>query len=276
MESCGRFHIPALFSRDFFTAGFTLMPNLVLRYSARLHLASTDILVLLACFYYQQQGRNDIECRSLAKLLNLPEKIVHNSIDAMAASGLIVYNNDDTYNFAGLFEKIADLWAEEKVQAMQNARKEAATAAAGSATAENAPDGNASSDARQARAELAGATPAAKMWSQHLHDLLQTFEREFGRTLSQIEIATITGWQRDKGHSDALILEALKKAVLRGVLNLTYIDRILSHWSKKNLRTVQEVDRYEEQYIAAKQPKKEKAKVKTEENNDKYKDFFVV
>lgn len=281
MEGSGRFQIPALFSRDFFTSGFTMVPNLLLRYSASLNLTGTDILVLVAWFYYQQQGKDDVECRDLAQLLNLSEKSVQHSIDGMAASGLVIYNKDHSYNFTGLFEKIVDLWAEEKVQAMQAARMEAATSRAGASsiggakrvgrprTPEQAPAG------RPAQAGNSPAPPTGQRQPMPL-PLLEIFEREFGRALSQIESATITGWCEEKGFPEELVLEALKKAVLRGALNLTYIERILEDWHKKNLRTVQEVEKYELQYLSARQSKKEKTKSRIEPDEDKYKDLFVI
>lgn len=247
-----RFHIPALFCSEFFSAGFTLMPNLILKYSSRLNLTSNDILVLLACFYFKQNGKNEIDTKEFAQLLNVSEKCVKASIGAMAARGLFIVSGDSC-DLDGLFEKITDFWAEEKVQAMQEARQEAAIA-----VQQIGPGGGHSS---------------------HLHDLLQTFEQEFGRTLSQIETATILSWYKDRGYSEPIVLEALKRAVLRGVLNLTYIDKILGRWSKLNLRTVQEINAYDEKYQSSrvtgkgrKQPDRE-ARIKDKE--EKYKDIYM-
>lgn len=251
MEGC-RFHIPALFCSEFFSAGFTMMPNLILKYSSRLNLTSNDILVLLACFYFKQHGKNEIDTKEFARLINVSERSVKASIGAMAARGLFIISEDNC-DLAGLFEKITDLWAEEKVQAMQEARQEAATSV-------------------QQIGSKGG-------YSSHLHDLLQTFEQEFGRTLSQIETATILSWYKDRGYSEPVILEALKRAVLRGVLNLTYIDKILSRWSKLNLRTVQEIDSYDEKYQSSRAPGKgrkqpdREARIKDKE--EKYKDIYM-
>lgn len=60
----------------------------------------------------------------------------------------------------------------------------------------------------------------------------EKIEEEFGRTLSPIEYEIIKGWL-DSNISEELILEALKEAVLNGVNNLKYIDRILFEWTKK-------------------------------------------
>ncbi len=63
-------------------------------------------------------------------------------------------------------------------------------------------------------------------------NVYSTIEKEFGRTLSPIECETIKGWI-DSNISSDLIKEALKEAVLNGVTNLKYIDKILYEWGKK-------------------------------------------
>ena len=56
-------------------------------------------------------------------------------------------------------------------------------------------------------------------------------EKEFGRTLSPIEYETIKLWL-DKGINEDLIVEALKEAILNGVHNLKYIDKIIYEWNR--------------------------------------------
>lgn len=65
-------------------------------------------------------------------------------------------------------------------------------------------------------------------------------EQEFGRTLSPIECETIKGWI-DSNIKEDLIIEALKEAVLNGVNNLKYIDKILYEWGKKGYITSADV-----------------------------------
>ena len=60
----------------------------------------------------------------------------------------------------------------------------------------------------------------------------EQIEKEFGRTLSPIECETIKHWL-DSKISEDLIYEALKEAVLNGVNNLKYIDKILVEWKRK-------------------------------------------
>lgn len=56
-------------------------------------------------------------------------------------------------------------------------------------------------------------------------------EKEFARTLSPIECETIKGWLDNK-IEESMIKDALKEAVLNGVTNLKYIDKILYEWKR--------------------------------------------
>jgi DnaD/phage-associated family protein len=74
-------------------------------------------------------------------------------------------------------------------------------------------------------------------------DIITSFEKEFARAFSPLEIDQIVDWE--KTYPQALIFEALKRAVLGGKHNFKYINSILVEWSKNKIRTVQEVERYE-------------------------------
>lgn len=73
-------------------------------------------------------------------------------------------------------------------------------------------------------------------------NIYSTIEKEFGRTLSPIECETIKGWI-DSNISEDLIKEALKEAVLNGVNNLKYIDKILYEWNKKGYTKSSDIKR---------------------------------
>ncbi len=250
MEGCRSLHIPALFSKDFFLAGFTLVPNLLFKYSSKLSLGSLDILVIFALFYFYQLGKKSPELGEFAQILNVPEKQIQATLEAMIARGLLRIS-EGSLDPSGLFEKIADLWAEEKVQALQDARKEAATVAEKTAGRNQTP---------------------------LLSNLFRVFEQEFGRPLTPMECTHIIRWYKDEGYSEELISEALKRSVLRGIFNLNYIDRILSHWARNNLRTIQEINQYEEKYITRRQTRKGKANLegtKSKDKEEKYKDLYL-
>ncbi len=72
-------------------------------------------------------------------------------------------------------------------------------------------------------------------------DIFSIFEKNFGRTLSQMEYEIINAWI-DKGFSEELIIEALKEAVYNGVANLRYIDKVLYEWNRKGYKTISDVN----------------------------------
>lgn len=71
-------------------------------------------------------------------------------------------------------------------------------------------------------------------------DIYSIFEEEFGRTLSPTEYEMISNWQ-NCNISDDLIKSALKEAVLSGVNNLRYIDKILFEWNKKGYKSSSDI-----------------------------------
>ena len=88
-------------------------------------------------------------------------------------------------------------------------------------------------------------------------NLYDTFEKEFGRTLSPMEYEIINGW-KDGNFQDDLIVAALKEATYNGVSNLRYIDKILYEWKKKGITTKEDVEKKNKSiYQSAKPPKEE-------------------
>ncbi|WP_390409681.1 DnaD domain-containing protein [Lacticaseibacillus jixiensis] len=71
-------------------------------------------------------------------------------------------------------------------------------------------------------------------------------EIEFGRPLSPIEQQTISDWLNIDHYDPAIILLALREAVINQKYSLRYIDRILIAWEKQHLTTPQQVRDYQE------------------------------
>ena len=74
------------------------------------------------------------------------------------------------------------------------------------------------------------------------NDIYSLFESEFGRTLSPTETEIISNWM-ESDISEELIKEALKEAILSGVHNLRYIDKILMEWTKKGYKDASDIKR---------------------------------
>ncbi|MGI6405113.1 MAG: DnaD domain-containing protein [Syntrophaceticus sp.] len=178
------------------------------------------------------------------QLLHLSEVEIQGSIDKMRDLGVLT-DADNSIETIGLFEKVADLWAEEKVQAEQN---------------------------KQQHAALAG---QFKQRPSPLMKVINLFEREFGRALTPIEIDKINNWYYDNGYADNLINEALKRAVLRGILNMNYIDKILASWAKMNIRTTREIIEYEEKFLNKKKQVRRVNRETVKSQDEKFKDIYL-
>lgn len=81
---------------------------------------------------------------------------------------------------------------------------------------------------------------------QENNDLYDSFEKEFGRTLSPMEYDIINGWLESK-IDKGLILEALKESVFNGVSNLRYVDKILYEWNKKGIKDKNDIRKKDEE-----------------------------
>ena len=86
------------------------------------------------------------------------------------------------------------------------------------------------------------------------NNLFDVFEKEFGRTLSPMDYEIISDWQKD--FDDKLILLALKEAVFNNVTNLRYIDKIIRDWSKKGIKTEEDVVNDRKKFESKKSNKK--------------------
>lgn len=73
------------------------------------------------------------------------------------------------------------------------------------------------------------------------------FEEEFARTLSPMEYEIIGAWL-DNNYTEEIIEEALKEAIYNGVTNLRYIDKILSEWKKKGIKTKDDIKKSHEKH----------------------------
>lgn len=131
-----------------------------------------------------------------------------------------------------------------------------------------------------------------KLWQQHnsaselvaatydeASSLYTTFEQEFGRLLTPMEGDQIKDWVESEKYEYSLIKGALKRSVLRGILNFKYIDSILREWRRKNFRTINDVIAYENQLDNKGSNYKNTKKTKTTNSDEKmfnkYKDIYM-
>ena len=73
-------------------------------------------------------------------------------------------------------------------------------------------------------------------------------EKEFGRTLNSNEYEIIKAWL-DDNYSEELIKEALEESVNNNVSSIRYMDKILYEWSKKGIKTREDVLKMKNKHI---------------------------
>lgn len=88
-------------------------------------------------------------------------------------------------------------------------------------------------------------------------DIFDFIQKEFGRTLASTEYEVIKAWI-DDGNSEEVIKEAVKEAIINGVSNLRYIDKILLEWRKKGIKTVADVEKNRKNYRKKEEESEEK------------------
>lgn len=78
-------------------------------------------------------------------------------------------------------------------------------------------------------------------------DVFSILERELNKQLSPIEIEIVKAW-KESNYSDEVIKEAIKEAVINGVPNLRYIDKILYEWAKKGLKNKDDIEKNRKEF----------------------------
>jgi len=77
-------------------------------------------------------------------------------------------------------------------------------------------------------------------------NIFSKFESELGRPLSPMEYELLNAWIEQ--YNKDIIIEALKEAVISGVVTIRYIDRILFEWSKKGIDTLEKLEKSQKKH----------------------------
>lgn len=84
----------------------------------------------------------------------------------------------------------------------------------------------------------------------HADDLYDFVEKNFGRTLSPVEIDEISKWENND-----LTRYAIKQAILNGAYNFSYINKILHNYKMNNIQTVQQAQEADKKFMEQKEEK---------------------
>ena len=156
----------------------------------------------------------------------------------------------NSYSFVGLIDEIAELWAIERSQQLE--------------------------EERNLRQSQSFPQPTSTLTNQPIANLVHAFEQELGRPLTRIECENLDRWLASQ-ISEELIIEALRRGVSAGIRNFRYLDSILREWEKKGLRTRAEVEA-EDAYFQSRQEKKAMKSINKNQNqktSNKYDNFYL-
>lgn len=244
----------ANFAADLYTEGSITVPVALLRNYKRLNISEMELVLLLHLITKIQLSKDSFpSCEELANYMTIDSLTIKAVIASLIEKGILVVDRKfdivsgdwiNYYSLHGLFLKLADLWVLETKDEKKHSQKQ---------------------------------KPIEK---EILGQLYKSFEREFGRLLSPMEISQIAEWYKGDKHSPELIYEALKRAVLRNVLNFKYVDSILRDWARNNIKTVKQAEMHDEKFQGDKSPgRTSKGKVTgkkiIEKEKDKYKNLYL-
>jgi DNA replication protein len=155
------------------------------------------------------------------------------------------------YSIVGLIDEIAELWAIERSQQLEEERTQLQSLSSPQPTSTPTPT------------------------NPSMENLVHVFEQELGRPLTHLECENIDRWL-SSDFSEELIIEALRRGVSAGIRNFRYLDSILREWEKKGLHTRAEIEA-EDAYFQSRQEKKStKPKNKaTKTTSNKYEKFYL-
>lgn len=234
-----------------FEDGSITIPNPLLQYYTHLNLSEIEVMVILHLLRWRQIEHDRFPSpEKLSQYLSVDSDEVKNILASLIEKKIITvepYYNAATGRWLNAFS-LRNLWY--KLTQIILANEEAST-----------------SLNLKANSEKEGAATL----EPSLGEIYRTFEKEFGRPLSPFETSQIADWYHNNNLNSELIIEALKRAVLRGALNFRYIDSILRDWLRHNIRTVQEAIVYDERLLKQRPGKKRRLDTSSD---DKYRELY--
>lgn len=257
----GKHSISSGFGADLIGGGGLWLPRILLQNYTKLGITNMEMVFLIHLLDMMSAGASDIRFGAIAEYMNVTPEKVFALLNSLEAKDVLRRNSQfhlsydtlslQSLSFEGLFDKLLEIWGCEKAKDYE--RQHA----------------------------VPYAVPGMPENSRVISDLYHCFEKEFGRALSPMESTQIMEWYYGDKYTFELILEALKRSVLRGVLNFKYIDSILRGWSKNNLKTVKAIISYEEAFSENKKAENKKIKGKKVPDTEaadldkKYNDIYL-
>lgn len=227
-------NITAAFGTDLVSLGATSVPNLVLKYYQKIGITDSEMMLVVQLIRLRAEQQPFPSLEAITDCMAADSQKIKSDLAALIEKGVLAvgyYYDHATgevlsiYSLEPLMEKVSEIWACDKVKELQKMRQ-----------------------VLKEQGSPAVPKKVPKQAGYQFTSMCQSFEKEFGRPLSPFEIEQVGIWLTEHQGKAEFILEALKRAVMRGKHNFKYIDSILLEWKKNNLRTVGAIMEYEENF----------------------------
>lgn len=91
------------------------------------------------------------------------------------------------------------------------------------------------------------------------NNIFSTIEKNFGRTIAPLEVDVIKSWIADS-ISEELIVYAIQISVCNNACSIKYIDTIIQSWKKKNILTLEQAKKENDNFKNKKEVKNDERK----------------
>lgn len=245
------------FAQALLFSGVVSIPKYLLTHYTKIGLNDHEMMVLIQILCEAESNPYPSIATLAGRMTASPadiEEVVGQLVERKLLSIEKYWNSSDqkwgdTYSIVKLIDELAELWAIERSQQLDEER-----------------------NLKQQQASPQSITTPIDL---PMKNLVHIFEQELGRLLTHLECENIDRWLSSH-FSEELIIEALRRGVSAGIRNFRYLDSILREWEKKGLRTRAEIEA-EDAYFQARHEKKvtkPKSQVpKTSPN--KYDNFYL-
>ncbi len=201
--------------------GGVAVPTLLLKHYRELKLSEIEVMTVIHLMSFLEKEKNDFPTieEIQSRMSASPDQVIM-SLQKLIHEQFITIDEDierssgmrcERYNLSPLYQKLTELVIEQQTAIFSAVRQPIHA-------------------------------------DQRAKDIYTTFEKEFARPLTPMELETISGWLDKDMYSDEIIMTALKEAVFAGKVYFRYIDRILLEWSRNRVSTVEQAKEYSQRF----------------------------
>ena len=224
------------FTQALFFSGVVSIPKYLLTHYTKIGLNDQEMMVLIQILCEAESNPYPSIATLASRMTASPadiEEVVGRLVERKLLAIERYWNPIDqkwsnTYSFVKLIDELAELWAIERSQQLD--------------------------EERTLKQNQSSPQTISAPINPSMENLVHTFEQELGRLLTHLECENIDRWLSTH-FSEELIIEALRRGVSAGIRNFRYLDSILREWEKKGLRTRAEIEA-EDAYFQSRQEKK--------------------